>query len=251
MKACVVLCPAASKRLIAKGVVALPIVRAALQSGTVVVTLGTTNACVAEELLGEPVDRNRFAAGFIGHEWSVSGQASQARELVLRRGKPVELTDDDLLQSLGKGDVVLKGGNALDPWGTVGVLLGSATGGTVGRYLSRALARGVDVVIPIGLEKAIHASVVDVAQELGSARVDLSMGLRCGMHPLIGRVVTEIDALEILFGVEAVQVAAGGVGPGAGSVSLLLQGEPAAVRAAFDLVSSLPRGPEPALSGSA
>jgi hypothetical protein len=250
MKACVVLNPNASKRLIAKGVASLPVVREGLSSGTVVITLGTTNAFVAEELTGKPVDRSLFAAGFVDDRWNVNAQISRAREIVLRRGEPVEVQEEELLRSLGRGDVVIKGGNALDPWGTVGVLLASSAGGTVGRYLSRALARGVDIVIPIGLEKTIHAAVADVAQELGSGRLDLSMGLPCGMQPLVGHVVTEIDALETLFAVEAMQIAAGGIGRGAGSVSLLIRGEAAAVQAAFALVASLQHEPEVRLEGS-
>jgi hypothetical protein len=239
MKACVVLHPDASKRLIAKGVAALPKVKHALRSGTVVITLGTTNALVAEELLGKQIDRGAFAAGFIDDRWNVNARLGELGEIVLRNGKLIEPPPDELLAGLGAGDVIIKGGNALDPWGTVGVLLGSSTGGTVGRYLAPALARGVDLVIPIGLEKAIHTSVSEIAQELGSGRLDLVMGLPCGMHPLVGRVVTEIDALEVLFPVEVAQVAAGGVGPGEGSVSLLIKGEEDAVKAAFDLVAAL------------
>ncbi len=251
MKACVVLSPSASKRLIAKGVAALPVVRRALASGTIVVTLGTTTAHVAEELLGRPIDRATFAAGFVDDRWNVNARVSQAREVVLRRGVPLEISPKELADSLGAGDVVIKGGNALDPWGIVGVLLASSSGGTVGRYLSLALARGVDVIIPIGLEKAIHGSVVDIAQELGSQRVDLAMGLRCGMQPLVGHVVTEVEALSTLFGVEATQIAAGGVGAGRGSVSLLIQGDAGAVQNAFDLITSLPVEPETELDGSA
>jgi len=251
MKACVVLNPNASKRLIAKGVAALPVVRRALESGTIVVTLGTTTAHVAEELLGRSIDRTTFAAGFVDDRWNVNARVSQAREVVLQKGVPVEISPKELVDSLGAGDVVIKGGNALDPWGMVGVLLASSSGGTVGRYLSLALARGVDVVIPIGLEKAIHGSVVEIAQELGSQRVDLAMGLRCGMQPLVGQVVTEIDALNTLFGVEATQIAAGGIGAGRGSVSLLIQGDSSAVQNAFDLITTLPVEPETELDGSA
>lgn len=249
MRACVVLNPNASKRLIAKGVAALPVVQRALASGTIAITLGTTNACVAEELLGRPIDRGTFAAGFIDDRFNLNARVSEAREIVLENGEPVDVPQEELLDSLAWGDVVIKGGNAIDPWGTVGVLLGSSTGGTVGRYLSLALARGVNVVIPIGLEKAIQTSISDVALSLGSGRIDLSMGLPCGMQPLLGHVVTEIVALQILFPVEVTQVAAGGVGRGAGSVSLLIQGEASSVRAAFDLVRSLRDEPETNLTG--
>ena len=251
MKACVVLQPEASKRLIAKGVAMLPTVKRALQTGTVVVTLGSTNAFVAEELLGRPIDRGAFAAGFIDDRWNINARLGELGEVVLRDGKPIELPSEELLDKLGAGDVVIKGGNALDPWGTVGVLLGSSTGGTVGRYFTSALARGVDLVLPIGLEKTIQAPISEVAHELGSGRLELVMGLPCGMQPMVGRVVTEIDALELLFSVEVMHVAAGGVGPGAGSVSLLIKGEEEDVKAAFDLVTTLVAGAGIELTGRA
>ena len=109
----------------------------------------------------------------------------------------------------------------------------------------------MEIVIPIGLEKTIHSSVIDLATELGSGRIDLCMGLPAGMHPLVGRVVTEIDALETLFPVEVMQIAAGGVGHGAGSVSLLIKGEDEAVQAAFELVCSLVEEKDSKIQGQA
>ena len=53
----VTLTPAESKRLIAMGVAALPEVKRALREGIVIVAVGTTNARVAEELLGRKIDR--------------------------------------------------------------------------------------------------------------------------------------------------------------------------------------------------
>jgi len=251
MKACVVLTPNRSKRLIAKGVAALPQVRTALSSGTIVVTLGTTNAFVAEELLGRPIDRGAFAAGFIDDRYNLNQRVGEAREVVLRNGEPVELKPASLIDSLGAGDVLVKGANALDPWGTAGVLMGSKTGGTVGRYVVPALARGVDLVIPVGLSKTVHSSITELARTLGAGRIELSMGLACGIYPLVGRVVTEIDALETLFPVTATQITNGGVGPGEGAVSLLIEGEVEAVRRAFDLVTGLPNEPGDALAGRA
>ncbi|UCF10209.1 MAG: hypothetical protein JSW65_00550 [Candidatus Bipolaricaulota bacterium] len=249
MKATVVLSEGAGKRIIAKGVTAEPAVRRALESGTVVVTLGTTNAFVAEELLGEPIDRGAFAAGFIDRVLNVNARLGERGELILRNGAPWEGAAEELLEGLAAGDVVIKGGNALDPWGTVGVLMAARTGGTVARYHALALARGVAIVIPISVRKAIHGSVSDLAMHLGADRIEHSMGLPCGMYPLTGRVITELDALELLFDVRATQIAGGGVGLGAGSVSLLLEGEDEAVTGAFELVRSVADEPDVELRG--
>ena len=83
MKAYAVVRPAAAKRLIAKGVAAHPIVERALREGTIVITLGTTNACVAEELTGEPIDRGAFAAGVIDGRWNINARVAEGREVLV------------------------------------------------------------------------------------------------------------------------------------------------------------------------
>ena len=63
--------------------------------------------------------------------------------------------------------------------------------------------------------------------------------------------VTEIEALETLFSVRALHVTSGGVGIGAATVSILIEGEEAAVRDAFALVESLRDEPDVELAGRA
>lgn len=251
MKASVVLSAAAGKRVIAKGVAEVPAVKNALENGTIVITLGTTNAIIAEEILGVSIDRSAFAAGFIDDRFNVNARLGEMGEIIIRNGKRIEIDSDELLDSLAAGDVIIKGGNAIDPWGKVGVLMASSTAGTIGRYYSMALSRGVEVVIPISLQKAIHTPIEDLARQMGSGKIDLSMGLVCGMHPIVGSVVTEIDALEMLYPVQVVQIASGGIGSGAGSVSLLITGQESSVRAAFDLVQGLSDEEETLLQGKA
>jgi hypothetical protein len=249
MKASVVLTPVAAKRLIAKGIKALPVVKKALADHTLVITLGTTNGIVAEELLGKEIDKEAFAAGFIDGRFNVNKRLGEMDEVIIRKGKEVKLNQLEIINSLTTGDVLIKGGNAIDPWGHVGVLMSSRQAGTVGRYYSIALARGVDIVIPVSLQKAIHSSIEDLARQMGTDRIDLSMGHACGMHPITGRVVTEIDALEELFEVQVTQIASGGTGSGAGSVSLLITGQEKPVRGAFELVTSLSDEKEISLEG--
>jgi len=249
MKAYAVLRPAAAKRLIAKGVKARPSVKRALKEGTIVVTLGTTNGYVAEELLGGPIDRGAFAAGLIEDRWNINARLGEEGEVIMVKGKRVKLDTDELLDSLTAGDVIIKGGNALDPFGTVGVLMGAENGGTVGRYVPLALARGVKIVIPISVGKSIHTPISELAMKLGTRRLDLGDGLPCGMFPLVGEVITEIEALESMFDVRATHIASGGIGEGLGSVSLLIEGEKEDVSAAYGLICSLAGEREPPLEG--
>ena len=67
------------------------------------------------------------------------------------------------------------------------------------------------------------------------------------MVPMIGaQVVTEIEALRILAGVEAFHIASGGQSGSEGAVTLVSEGEPTAIRKAIGLVESL-KGEAPLL----
>jgi len=244
-KAVVVLPPAAAKRLIARGVAALPQIRAALEAGLVVVTLGTTNAYVAEELTGERVAPVAHCAGYVGRTLSVVPAARRGRELVLERGRPVELSPEEVLARLKAGDVIIKGGNVLAPDGVCGVFMASGTGGTVGRYAAAALARGVEIVIPISRLKSVHGSVPELCRALGMGRLSHTTGLSVGLYPLAGTVITETEAVELLYGVRAEHLASGGVGPGEGAVVLLLSGDEERLARAFQELSRLAEGEPP------
>ena len=61
----ITLTPAESKRLIAKAVVNLGEIKKAFKNGIIVIGVGTTNAYVAEELLGQKIERERFVAGVV------------------------------------------------------------------------------------------------------------------------------------------------------------------------------------------
>ena len=137
--------------------------------------------------------------------------------------------------------MVVKGGNAIDPEGRVGVLLASRDGGTVGQLLVRCRAAGSTVLAPVGLEKLV-ASVPAAARALGQDRITRSFGAPCGMMELVGaEPITEVHAFEALAGVEASHVASGGVAGSEGSVVLALAGPAAHVDRAVELAESARR----------
>ncbi|MCL6449704.1 MAG: hypothetical protein K6T75_00190 [Acetobacteraceae bacterium] len=246
MRAILCLDPPESRRLIARAVAALDEVVQARRSGTIIVANGVTNAYVAEELLGRRLEEKcLFAAGLVADgRLCLSPEKERLPALVLRQGEPASVPWTEALDGFGAGDVFIKGGNALDPQGAVGVFMAHERGGTVGAALGTLRARGSHLVMPVGLEKLVP-SVPAAAALLGTRVLDLSHGLKVGMMVVVGaRVVTEAVALERLFGVNAVHAASGGVGASQGAVVLAIDGEERAVRAAFEYVSAL-KGEEP------
>lgn len=229
----VALTPAAGKRLIAKSLRRHPAIEAALASGTVVVVAGTTNGCVAEELLaacggGEGFSRQRFFRGITlpPHPKPAAGDRSpEARpfpgDVVIRNGVWLRgKTIFDVVDELQEGDVVLKGANAVDlARKQAGVLIGHPKGGTVGAALEAAVGRRVRLILPVGLEKRVSTDLHSIAALLNAPGAS---GAR--MLPVPGEVVTEIDAVALLSGARAELVAAGGVCGAEGAVWLAVSG---------------------------
>ena len=143
---------------------------------------------------------------------------------------------------MGPGEVFLKGANAINyALGQAAVLIGHPTGGTVGAALGTLISRRVRLVSPAGLEKEVPGDLGLVAADARAA------GARPALWVLPSELFTEIEAIEVLSGAEAVPVAAGGIGGAEGSVRLLVTGTDEEVAAAAEAVEGV-RG-EPAFLG--
>jgi len=220
---------AESKRLIARGVASMPLVEKALRDGMVIVCRGTTNTYVAEELLGRTVPHGAFVLGRVSPEKGGRPLPEVARlgEVIFVKGEyQPELTFDEALERLTPGDVIIKGGNALDyARKTVGVWVGSPTGGTTGKIMPHVTAGRAHLVIPVGLEKQVAGPVADIAEKINApAELLASQSALPRMKLLPGQIVTEIEAMQILADVEAFQASAGGIGGAEGAVWLVWEG---------------------------
>jgi len=156
-----------------------------------------------------------------------------------------DLPVDAVLKKMGAGDVFIKGANAIDPCGNAGIFLGSPIGGTVGRVLGSAMAKGITIVIPVGLEKMIPTPISKAAVEAGIGRMDYSMGMPVGLIPLNGTVVDEVKAFQILTGAEAIPIGAGGVGGAEGAITLVIKGPDSQVKKSLQIANSVKGTQEP------
>jgi len=246
----VVLLPSESKRLIAKGVLALPEVKRVLREGVFVVSRGTTAAYIAEEVLGVKLPKANCTAGIITERrLAVTIPQEGLGPWVFRKGVKSEEPAEEALKQFTATDVSVKGANAIDPQGNVGVLAANDFGGTIGSIWPVVAARGSHLIVPAGLEKLI-ASVIDASWACGNKLFKYVMGTRVALMPVVSaKVVTEIQALEILTGVHAIHVASGGVGGSEGAVVIALEGSDATVRRAFELVQSVKSEPPIGMPG--
>ncbi len=242
-----VITPASGKRLIGMAAAKLPAVKQALESGTVVVVAGTTNACVAQEILkctGEDVDfsPDNF---FRGITMPASGEAEGSGRLsdrvfpgdvVIEQGKWKRgKTIFDVVDGLSKGDVIFKGANTLDAAkGKAGILIGHPKGGTILAAMQAVVGRRTKLYVPVGLEKRITDDIDSVAAQLNEPD---SSGPR--LLPVPGEIVTELEALNLIAGVQARLCAAGGVNGAEGCVWISITGTEQQEKAAADIVKNI------------
>jgi hypothetical protein len=231
---------AMGKRLIGKGMAARPDIQAVLERGTLVIIAGTTNGYVAEEVLGaigqrEGFTRVGFRRGITVAPGAKAAQADFPGDVVIvdgqwQQGKMVVDVADDLRE----GDIVLKGANAFDSRGQAAVQIGHPKGGTILAAVPAVIGRRVRMIVPVGLEKRVLQDVNVLAE-----RCNAPGGQGPRLYPLPGQVFTELDAIRLLTGAEAILLAAGGVYGAEGASWLGIDGTEAEIEAAAALIRSV------------
>jgi len=244
----VVLTPSEGKRLIAKAIAHMEIVKLAKENGTVIVATSTTNAYVLEELLGKEIkEKGMFTAGVVTKDGlQITEAKGRGDHTVIQKGKvkTVKVPElGDILKEMGPGDIFIKGANAIDPFGQAGILLGGIGGGTIGAAWGYLTSNGITTIIAAGLEKLVPINLTDAVNRMGIMKVDTALDVKCGMMVIGGYIITEMESFKELFGVDVVPIGGGGIDGAEGAKIFLLDGEDEAVKEAVTLVKSI-RGEE-------
>ena len=254
MKAVFTLTSAESRRLIAKAVARLPEVRRAWSEAYLLLAGGTTNAFVAQELLGDGSIEPGLCTVGVSTDGLLCVTAPESRRSfpnVFYKGEArPELSLADAISDFHAETVVIKGANAVDPEGYVGVITAGFDGGTIPRIIGPVTSKGLTMITPVGLEKLVP-SVREAAKALGGATtIDISLGADPGMYCLGNTVVvTEREAIRTLFDCEASLICCGGIGGNEGAVTLSAVGEEENVRALVDFLEREVKG-EPPVRGN-
>lgn len=259
MRVQVTLTPTESKKLLAKALAAMAPLKRAREKGLIVIHPSSTTLFLIEELTGTRPEGVWVCGLVFPKGMCISWERQKAA--YLKRPDPGEKGHDagqfpfswvlekgtfrtgislaSLLDRMGKEDVYVKGANAIDPEGKVGVLYASLGAGTIGKVIAASRRKGFTILLPIGLEKLIPTPIARAAKFASREKTDAAMGIPVGLIPVPGKAVTEVEAIDILSGAEAVAVAAGGLGGAEGSVTLVIRGSEEKVSRAFQIVKEV------------
>ena len=198
------------KRLIAKGIAIHPLVKQKMESGMVIITKGTTNAYIAEELIGLEAEHGEFMSGNISNK-PFNIETNKIPEIIVVNGKQIDMPLKDALAAIKPGDIVFKGGNLLNyEKKQAAVTVGAPDGGTVGRIQPYTAEGPGHLIVPIGLEKETYGDLSDYEYIL-SQNIKKN-----GSIPLVrlhknAEIFTEIEAIKMFGKVEVVPFASGGI----------------------------------------
>ena len=229
-----------SKRLIAKGIAANKDVKDRLENGIVIITLGTTNTYLAEELAGLSAPRGSFVTGRIfpsSKEDFARGMKRQS-EIVLMKGKAADISYADALARMNAKDIVFKGANMVNyAKRQAAVCVGAPDGGTVAKlrkYTDEGKGRWI---VPVGLEKETTQDLFEI-QKITNGDIQRGKGT-VRLNVTQGNIYTEIEAMKEFADVDVHVTAKGGVDGAEGGVSLLICGTKAEVEKAENIVKQL------------
>ena len=171
MKAVFTLTSSESRRLIAKAVVSMPEVQKAWKEAYLLLAGGTTNAFIAQELMNDRTIEPGLCTAGISTDGLLCVTDPGSRKSypnVFLKGEPQDKTLTEGLNDFNPATVVIKGANAVDMQGYVGVITAGFDGGTIPRIIGTVTSKGLLMITPVGLEKLVP-SVREAALALGGA----------------------------------------------------------------------------------
>lgn len=256
----VVLTPTEAKRLLSKAVLSMDEVKRALDKSILIVHPSSTTVFMMEELGFKYSPKSEFGIWICGHTKPEGlcggvrlvmdklqatdnyGPEMYPYDFIVKKGKPIPFGEKSALgpalEEIDSNGVYVKGVNAIDPEGKVGVLLmARSTGGSIGLTVKKQKEKKFKMIIPVGLEKRITVPLEKAMKAAMAAK--RAQGVPCSLWELRGEVITEVEAFRQLCDVEATPISAGGVCGAEGCFIWVLEGEEKKVEKAYKLCEQI------------
>lgn len=238
MKKDIVLTPAQSKRLIAKGFYKNNYVKKALDSGKIFLCKGTTNSYIFDEYVDYNVDKKRYTTGVVmpGGEFWINNE--KLKDIIIDKGNVIEGDISESVNNASNTDIIVKGANAINyARSTAGILIKHPEGGTIQSVVKALYGKRCKLLIPVGLEKEVSFDLDEMSELMSESDCTPDTPR---MFSIRTELFTEIEAIKSLseYKVSAYHIATGGIFGAQGAVRLLLEGEEDSVLEMIELLKS-------------
>lgn len=230
-----------SKKLIALGIANLPMVKEKMESGMIIITKGSTNTYIAEQLCDTIIPTAKFITGHFvpNNKKQINEGVKPLSEIVLINGKRVEMRYEDALKRMTPGDIIFKGGNLLDYDNRqAAVCIGAPDGGTTFKMLPYIKKNKANFIIPIGLEKQIFGNLSDYEKAMSYSNKRLNYMPKLYVFKE-GKIYTEIEAIKTFAKVDVFPIGVGGIEGREGGITLIVVGEPEEVKKVECVISKV------------
>lgn len=238
-----------SKELISRGVLLHPKFIKAYENNKVLLKGGTTVSRISEKLVGKPLR----ICGRVTERGTVSSYKilNEFHSIILQN-KSYKNIDNNFVDEVGKlgpNDLIVCSANIIDNNGNAALMAGSEGGGKVGLSLGAWYSEGIDVLIPVGMEKMVKGNVNDIIKKTGRKNKDFSYGMSVGLFPIIGEIITEIEAIKLIGNFDVFPIGCGGLGKASGSITLEVHGEESEVDNFVEIIKNI-KSPKCRISGN-
>ncbi|MEM2211191.1 MAG: hypothetical protein QW372_00720 [Nitrososphaerales archaeon] len=259
-RALITLTPTQSKKLMAMAILKMDIVKNALKDGMLVLHPSSSTYFIIKEALGIEPPTNFWVSGIIVEKglcveigsllpskfsskdtstFRTKDPGEFDRTWLIKGGKlEIGMKLKSILEMMNEKCVYIKGVNALDPQGKVGVLIGNVAGwGTIGLVNEWMKKNHFKVIYIAGFEKLIPTSLEEAAKIAKERDYLYCMGLPCRLFICEGgEVLTETKAIEILSKCKATVISAGGLSGAEGSVVMVIEGDEESLKNAMKYI---------------
>lgn len=241
MRAQVTLTVSEGKRIIAKGIKNLTLIKSALIDGKIILKSGTTVSAISEELLNVPL-------GICGRISAKGTKCSKnpldtAHCVLIDKGEAIDISDEEKFEegalSLHEGDLLITGANIFDVYGNAAMMAGSPLGNYPGKIIPALNSEGVNIIIATGLEKLSPIPISESIKAAGRKTIGISFGMAVGLIPIQGEIIHEQIAIELLANVRATVIGRGGIMGGEGSTTMAVEGTQEEVCKIVDIIKKI------------
>ncbi len=168
-------------------------------------------------------------------------QSSAAHWLLYNRGviTNVDSCIEEVIKSFSINDLFITGANAIDCFGNAALLIGSPCGGGYGKVIGAIYTEGFKTLILATSDKLIRENINELYDKVHRQDCDYSNGMACGLAPIHGKIITEIEAIKMIADTDAYIFAHGGIDGAEGGCAIQIEGEESEISKVLNIVDKI------------